>query len=108
LLGCCHLPRPRLASRSPLSSPQVAELRRRETADERVMYAIAAENKRMSEPMRAALEEVREAPVALEERDRSRRGVRRRTSSVTACTTISTKRRPLHGLRLPSLLSHAG
>ena len=36
-----------------------AELKRREASDERIMFAIAAENKRMSEPMRKALDEVR-------------------------------------------------
>ena len=37
---------------------ELAELRRREAADERAMYAIALENKAMSDPLRRVLSEV--------------------------------------------------
>lgn len=38
---------------------EAGDLKKKEAGDERVMYAIAQENKKMSEPMRKALEEVR-------------------------------------------------
>ena len=39
---------------------QLETLKNKEAADERIMFSIAQENKRMSEPMRKALEEVRQ------------------------------------------------
>jgi chromosome segregation ATPase len=38
---------------------EVEDLKKKEAADEKVMFAIAQENKKMSEPMRRALDEVR-------------------------------------------------
>jgi hypothetical protein len=45
---------------------EVEDLKKKEAGDERIMYNIAAENKKMSEPLRKALEQVRSLKEARE------------------------------------------